>query len=697
MRTSKTAPRRSASRFCWLASTALTFVLLPFYSLPVVAQQTAAPELETTKLPEVRVTAPPPSGRSSGRPRPSPAATSTGTGETTVVVSPTGTPTPAENVASSVTVITAQDIEREQRRTVPDALSNVPGLNIVQTGGPGGVTSVFLRGANPNQTKVFIDGIAVSDPSNPNGEFDFGQLLTNDIERIEVLRGPQSGLYGADAIGGVISIITKKGEGPPKVTTTVEGGSFGTFNQFGSLSGSQDRFNYSFNVGHWLSTSTPVTPLDILPPGQRRINDFYDNQTYSTKLGYDFNEYVTINYVARYTDAMLKFTGDNPFTSIPNPTQSHQFVQQFYSRGETVVSLFDGRFKNYFGINYTHTSNLNTSPNFAPTENGGQRVRYDWGGVITAIPGQTFLLGLQNEKDTLNTNFPTPLSASSTTNSAYAEAQLAYNKMAFFVANVRYDNNDTFGAHTTYRLAPAVIVPETETKLKASYGTGFKAPTLNQRFVSFPDFNFFANPNLKPEEAAGWDAGFEQPLFKDRVRFGATYFHNDITNLIQFTSTGTSSTLINVGQATTSGWELFAGAVVTDRIKVRADYTFTRAIDDITGLELLRRPRHKASFTTLWNPIDPLTLSATVLHVGDWKDIARSGFPSNLPTKGYTVVNLAGNYKVNGNVTAFARIDNLFNEHYQNPLGFERPGFGIFGGIRVEGQVPSAWIPTLPN
>src|SRR4029077_411923 len=132
---------------------------------------------------------------------------------------------------SSVTVITAADIEREQRRTVPDALANVPGLNIVQTGGPGGQTSVFMRGTNSNQVKVLIDGIDVSDPSNPNRSFDFGQLLTADIERNAAWRGPEGGLYGAYASGGVISIITKKGEGPPRATALLEGGSFGTFTQ----------------------------------------------------------------------------------------------------------------------------------------------------------------------------------------------------------------------------------------------------------------------------------------------------------------------------------------------------------------------------------------------------------------------------------------------------------------------------------
>ncbi|MGA7487215.1 MAG: TonB-dependent receptor plug domain-containing protein, partial [Xanthobacteraceae bacterium] len=209
MRSTAIAAHRAASRRCLLVSIALACLLLP--PPPARAQQSASPNLE---LPEVVVSRPPSRARQLALPSSAPRTTTPALvaapeANAPVVYSPTAIPTPARDIASSVTVITAADIEREQRRTVPDALANVPGLNVVQSGGPGGQTSVFMRGTNSNQVKVLIDGIDASDPSNPNRSFDFGQLLTADIERIEVLRGPQSGLYGADAIGGVISIITK--------------------------------------------------------------------------------------------------------------------------------------------------------------------------------------------------------------------------------------------------------------------------------------------------------------------------------------------------------------------------------------------------------------------------------------------------------------------------------------------------------
>src|ERR1700674_4045767 len=206
-----------------------------------------------------------------------------------IVVSATRIETPVNEIGSSVTIITDEEIARNQRRSLPDVLQTVPGLNVVQTGGPGGKTSVFMRGSNSNHTKVLIDGVDANDPSQ-DGVFDFGQVLTADIAQVEVLRGPQSSLYGSDALGGVINIETKKGEGPPRFTGMLEGGSFDTFNQSASASGSISRFNYSFNVAHFLVDDTPVTPLDLLPPGRKRINDSYENTTLSTRMGAALND-----------------------------------------------------------------------------------------------------------------------------------------------------------------------------------------------------------------------------------------------------------------------------------------------------------------------------------------------------------------------------------------------------------------------
>jgi len=599
-------------------------------------------------------------------------------------VSATRIETPVNEIGSSVTLISAEEIERSQRRTLPDLLQTVPGLNIVQTGGPGGKTSVFMRGSNSNHTKVLIDGIDANDPSQ-DGVFDFGQVLTSDIAQVEVLRGPQSSLYGSDAIGGVVNIVTKKGEGPAQFTGQLEGGSFGTFNQSAGMRGSVSRFNYSFNVAHFLADDTPVTPLDLLPPGRKRINDRYENTTLSTKLGVDVTDSFGLDFVGRYTDSTLFFTGDDfsVFPSVPAASQSEQNARQFFARGEAHLALFNGGFKNRIGVGYTNYRTMIQAPDTGfglPPENinHGDRIKFDWQGNIELGKSSVLILGVEDQDDRL---IDSPISAENDNVAGFAELQSEIAPGLFAAASVRQDDNDRFGGKTTWRIAPAYLVPNLGTKLKASYGTGFKAPSLTQLFVSFPAFNFFANPNLQPEESEGYDFGFEQPLAGERVRFGATYFHNDIKNLINANATFTS--LENVGQATTEGVEAFVFLAVTERFKVRADYTYTRAVDDATGLELLRRPKHKASLTASWLPTDRLSFSATLLYVGSQVDGDRSFSIPRLDTDPYFVVNLAAEYTLNKSVALFTRIDNLLDRRYETPTGFQRPGFGVFGGLRV--------------
>jgi vitamin B12 transporter len=327
------------------------------------------------------------------------------------------------------------------------------------------------------------------------------------------------------------------------------------------------------------------------------------------------------------------------------------------------------------------------------------------------------LFGAQDQNETLRTNSSSVIdptfccetffitNAERRNDAGWLELQNQLTKQFYIVSNVRYDANEDFGDHTTFRVAPVYIVPQTDTKLLASYGTGFKAPSLEDLFVSFLP-SFVANPNLKPEESTGWDVGFEQPIANDRFRFGSTYFHNDINNLIETVTTpmpGVES-LGNIDTATTWGVENFAAWQVNSRLNLRADYTYTLAIADSTpgcmsppcaGQQLLRRPKNKASLTANWQATDRLLLSSTVLYVGPWWDITRQttapdGFFDYVKAPGFVTVNLAANYALRDNVTLFGRIDNLFNARYEDPLGFMRPGFGAYAGIRLAvGGLPS--------
>jgi vitamin B12 transporter len=600
----------------------------------------------------------------------------------TIVITATRIPTPVLQVASSITVVTAADIEARQERTFADVLKDIPGLNVVQTGGPGGETSVFMRGTNSNHTKVFIDGIDVSDPSNATGAFDFGQLLTQDIERVEVLRGPQSGLYGSDAIGGVINIITKSGNGPAQFTGAAEGGTFDTFNQAGTVSGSDEAFHYSASVAHFHAGATPVTPLDLLLPGEARIDDYDDNLTLTTKLGYDVTPDFDLGLAARYTDIHLRDTGEDylvalPFSGYPAPEQTSADTVEYATRLTAHLKSFDGVLEQTLGLAYTHDRTDTVEPQTPPALNTGERRKADWQGDVKFDPTETLVLGAEYERDEIDQ----PITADVHIGSAYGELQSQIGDHWFSALNVRHDDNSRFGDKTTWRFAPGWVLTETDTKLHASVGTGFKAPTLSELYQSFPAFFFFANPNLKPESSTGWDAGIEQAVVHDVLRVGVTYYYNRIRDLITTDVTGT--TWANVGRATTDGIESFIAYQPLRELTLRVDYTYTQAEDDVLEQPLLRRPKHRGSFVATWQVTRAWQWNLDVLAVGNWVDVSRDGLTSGLSAPGYTTVNLATSYDLTPRVALFARVDNLLDRHYENPIGFLQPSIGVYAGLKV--------------
>jgi vitamin B12 transporter len=595
-----------------------------------------------------------------------------------VVVTAIRLPTPLTEVASSITLVTAEDIARKQAPTLPDVLKDVPGLNLVQTGGAGGATSVFLRGTNSNHVKVLVDGIDMSDPSTPTGTFDFGHVLTPDIARVEVLRGPQSGLYGSDAIGGVINIVTRQGEGPARFTAGLEGGSFDTFNQNAGVSGSTGPFHYAADVAHVRSGATPVTPLDLLGPGERRLDDSYDNLSASTKLGYDVTTDLGLGLVARYANTKLRFTGDDFVTGFPDATQSETDTRQYYTRGTARLSSFGGRFDQTLGLAYSSIATTGASPDNPTAYYSGDRVKADWQGEVKLAPGQSLVLGAEHQRDGVRQ----PLSASSTIDSGYAEWVSNPIKGLNYTVAVRYDAASGFGGQATWRFAPTWLIEPTGTRLKASVGTGFKAPTLSERFQDFPAFGFFGNPDLKPETSTGYDIGFEQSLLKGSLlQFGATWYHNAIRNLI--TNNETFTSYANVGRAHTQGVESFIALRPVQAVSLRLDYTYTEAEDDILKEELLRRPRHKWSFDARWQATPRLSLDMDLMSVGSWIDGNRQFTIARLAAPGYTTVDLAASYDLTAQVTLYGRIANLADERYENPVGFQHPGRGIFAGARA--------------
>ena len=596
------------------------------------------------------------------------------------VVGATRIATPESQLGTSVTVITADEIAAKQQRTLPDALQDVPGLNMVQTGGPGGLASVFIRGANSNQTKVLIDGMEVSDPSTPNGAFDFAPILTFDLDRIEVLRGPQSGLYGSDAMGGVINIITDKGEGPTRAVVSLEGGSFGTFNQTAKVSGSSGPISYFLGFAHFSSTETPVTPPNLVPPGRAINPSAYDNRTFSVRLGAQVTDWLDIGLTGRYIDSSLWSTSDD-FLG-PESMLSQSATTQSMTRAFAHSSLFDGRLDQTIAFSYVDYDRSYLDPNSNPASRSlytGQRLKGEYTGSVKLIEGQTLVFGAERQSERLaNTN---PTFAVDGDTAGYVTLQSDFGGRLFNAASLRYDADDQFGGKATFRLAPAFLIPETGTKIKGSVGTGFKAPTLDQLYSNYPAFGFYGNPNLRPETSTGVDAGIEQTLLPNRVSVGATWFHNDFWNLIDFNDTFTS--YANIGRATTQGLESFMALSPFDGLNFRADYTYTVATNDVTELYLLRRPKDKLSFQATWQATPALLLSATFTYVGAWRDVNRSGTEGYLLAPAYQLLNLAATYDFGHGASAFARIQNVFNRQYENPLGFLQPRLGVYGGVRL--------------
>jgi len=600
-----------------------------------------------------------------------------------VVVTATRIATPIDQVASSITVIDAADIDARQQRSLPDVLRDVPGLNLVQAGGEGGQASIFMRGSNSNHTKVLVDGIEDSDPSKPNGAYDFGKFNSADIARVEVLRGPQSGLYGSDAIGGVINVITKSGNGPLTASVTAEGGSFDTFNQSATVSGSEDAFHYRASLAHLHAGATPVTPLDLLPPGQKRNDDFFDNVTASAKLGYDLSDRLDLGLVGRYSNSLSKVTGDafDPatFASFPSPLQTRIDTLSYNARATAHLVL--GSIDQTVGLGYSSTVTSDMDPDNGPIPSSGDRIKLDWQGQIAIADGQTVVLGAETTRDAIHV----PLSAGITTNAGYGELQSSFPDLIDGVdfhnsISIRHDSNSRFGDRTTWHVAPVLAITGTDTRLHASYGSGFKAPSLVQLFEDFPAFFFFANPNLKPETSEGYDIGLDQTLYG--VTGGITWFHNDIRNLIA-TDPVTFSTNINIGRARTQGFETYLAWQPLDTLKLRADYTYTEAQDVIRHQELVRRPKTKISASARWQAVEALSLDASLLYVGSWVDGSRDFSISQLNAHPYMTADIAASYALTDNLALTGRISNLFDKRYQNPVGFLQPERAFYAGIKA--------------
>lgn len=605
-----------------------------------------------------------------------------------MVVTATRTQIPMEEVGSSMSVITAKDLAQRQGMSVLEVLRSVPGVDVVQSGGLGQQTSVFLRGANANHTLVLIDGVEANDPSSPDGLFDFANLMTYNIERIEILRGPQSTLYGSDAIGGVINIMTKKGAGRPHTSLRAEGGSFGTFKVTGKVNGGHGLVNYSL-AGSRLE-SAGISAADSRSGNSER--DGYHNTTLSGRFGLTPGPDFTLDAMVHYLRAHTEIDGSTVnakghFVPIDDPN-SILDTQQLFLRGQGQLNLFNGLWAQILGISFTHYDRENQdwpdilNPSPFPGVFHGEKIKLDWQNNLFLYPGHTLTLGIATEEERMKTQSPISDLAQKTarTTGYYLQDQFNAGEILFLRGGIRLDNHSHFGSKVTEQASATLLFDPLGIKLRGSYGTGFKAPSLSQLFDDRfnTDQLTFNNPNLGPEESRSWDIGIEQSLWNDQLTWGATYFNNQFKHLIQLSQVGpVQFELINIAQAEAKGWEIFIAFSSLEGLTLRGDYTLTRTEDKQTGEPLLRRPEHKAAISTNYHFLGNANLHLQVLYVGRRGDVGGISLP------GYVLANLAGSYRLTNNFRLFARVNNLFDQHYQEVFGFGTPGLSTFGGVEL--------------
>ena len=455
------------------------------------------------------------------------------------VVSPNRNATPASQSGSSITVITQEQIRQGGQVSVAEVLRARLGVDVVRQGGPGGQTSVFLRGGNSGHTKVLLDGIPLNDPSSASRAFDFSTLTVDNIERIEVLRGPQSMVYGSDAIGGVVSIITKRGQGPLSVRASGMGGSFNTGQTSISASGGNEQSYYSA-MGSFLSTG------GISAASARNGNTEHDGfnvGTSSGRFGYNLGDTWNVDYVFRYIDAAAEIDDFDFFTGLPIDNLIRKnLTKNFSNRVQLTNWMVDGLVQQKVGFNLNDMDRRDTAPDFpafVPTSFHGQTREVDYQ-LSAALTETNTVSGGANylAEDAISSLNPL---ATQNIKGVWIQDAFQLGPNWFNTAGVRWDDASRAGSAQTYRVTSLYRIDPLGTAFHGSIGTGFRQPALAENLFAF------GNPNLRPERSKGWDVGARQQIWGDAIYVDATYFRNDFVDLIIFDFNTFS--LQNVGRA----------------------------------------------------------------------------------------------------------------------------------------------------
>jgi len=595
-----------------------------------------------------------------------------------VVVTATPVATPAEQLGASVSVVDGEDFQTYHYPTVDEALRSVPGVEIRRSGAYGKTSSVTIRGANANQVQVLVDGLRVKSPT--LGQVDLSDLSPDLIERIEVIRGAQSTLYGADAIGGVVNIITRRGTGGPiQASVQQEVGNYDTLVSRATVHGAWKILHYALSASHFESN------------GQFQ-NDETDTNAVSARFGATLPWDSTLDFIFRYNKNDIGVPVKGVF---PGPQPIHPIINRnARSQSETTIFSLEGktrpvpwwetrgrvgRYENSAGFQDPVDPGVAfDSPVFSQVN--VERREAEWVNSFLIGKWSTSSVGLEHRREIGESR--NTFRAVSETESVFFEQQLRFFERLFLTGGFRVEDNSVWGTTTTERGSLAFLIKETGTRLRGSAGTGFRAPTFNDLF--FPGFG---NPVLQPEESLSYDFGVDQKLWNNRIRLGLTYFQNEFKNLITCCTpipTAPFGGPFNVGRARSAGVEFTSEVDVLPNLVASLNYTYTDSENLATDRLLPREPRHRWNIGLTWEPIAKLSLFTQVHVVTEQLEAFGEVYNS-----GHTRVDVGGTWRILERMGLLkkleltARIQNLLNEGYAEVRGFPALGINALVGVRA--------------
>lgn len=576
-----------------------------------------------------------------------------------------------KDLPTSSTVISAEEIHLRQNMQVQEVLREQLGMDIVRSGPMGTTTSLKLRGAESESTIVLIDGVEVNDAL--FGGFNFTNLTTDNIERIEILRGPQGTIWGADAVGGVVNIVTKRGRGTPTHTLSFEGGSFGTFKESIASSGSFENFDYSLAFSKINSEGFSAANHKILTQAERddQEKDGYESTTLSARLGYGFENDLRIEFTGRALLATAEFDDSN-LSFIPSDNGNFSNTRSFSAALPIQKQI-------------TEMWNLKLTPKYADN----RVFSFDPNEVNATIRSRNFSVELLNtfevnERETIiiggefqwqsGTNVQLNLGKEVINQAFFIQLQESYLEDTFFSLGFRHDKNYTFGEKLTFKFEGAHYIFNKATRLHAAVATGFRAPTISNLFLpGFGGFPPSSNTALIPEEVISYEIGFDQSFLNKRLRLSLTYFNMDFKNKISF-DFGTSK-FENIGSALSEGIEGKITAQLTDHIDLSANYTWNDSINLDTNRRLRQIAKNKANVTLHYNPQNKFDALVSV-HIHDDQVSTNS-----VKVGGYATVRSALNYQLDKHWKLTARGENLLNEDYEEVINLTAAGISGFVGF----------------